>query len=84
MAHGLTPKQQMVIELLQNGELLITNSANPPYEKAYAGVTYRGPTIQISLRVFWNLVEKDLIYQQQTPPFNYILTEKGKSLKFKS
>lgn len=81
----LTPKQQMVIELLQNGEVLITAAASETdSHKPYAGVTYGKTCIQLSLRVFWNLVDKGLIVQGgQRERFNYILTEKGRELKFK-
>lgn len=81
----LTPKQQMVIELLQNGESLIT-SAGGGGEKPYAGVTYGKSTIQLSLRVFWNLVDKGLIMQGdwEHDRYGFILTEQGKQLKFKA
>lgn len=80
----LTPKQQMVIELLQNGETLITNAAMGG-ERAYAGVTFGSTTIEISLRVFWNLVDKGLIYQGtwEEHRHNFVLTKTGKDLKFK-
>lgn len=79
----LTPKQQMVIELLQNGESLIT-SAGGGGEKPYAGVTCGKDCIQLSLRVFWNLVDKGLIRQGdwQTDRFGFVLTKEGRELKF--
>lgn len=79
----LTPKQQMVIELLQNGESLIT-AAGDAMDKPYAGVTYGKECIQLSLRVFWNLVDKGLVYQGgQRERHCFVISELGKSLKFK-
>jgi hypothetical protein len=70
----LTAKQKILIERLQNGDVLVTSNE---------GAWISGPNgqdEQIPLKTFWNLVEKDLIFQQLAWPFNYELTNLGKTI----
>lgn len=75
----LTPKQNDVIWCLQNGWVLITDSSSKGAIVAIAQKEYK-----INNGVFWNLVDKGLIYQGfAIYRFNYILTDLGKSIKTK-
>jgi hypothetical protein len=67
---------------MQNGERLITSIANLR-DKPYAKINHDNKSIQLRFHLFWILVQLRYIYQQYNNPFNYILTKKGKELKFK-
>lgn len=75
----LSPMQKLVIKKLREGWVLVTNSG-------MKGADVAGKVIEdkfhISNRVFWNLVDKGMIYQSgMEDRFYYILTEKGKTIK---
>lgn len=72
----LTPKQNAVIWCLQNGWQLITNC-----DMKGAWVAKQSQQFHINGGIFWNLYKKELIYQQPHPPFDYVLTELGKTIK---
>lgn len=77
----LTPKQNAVIYLLQQGWVLITSA----YDK-FVTVAGKSHQFNISITLFWNLVEKGLIYQSmnwEKDRFAYILTKLGKEIKTK-
>jgi hypothetical protein len=73
----LTPVQNKVIWCLQNGWILITDSG---MKGAIVGATTKDQ-FKINNRVFWNLVDKGMIYQSLEWPFHYVLTKEGKSIK---
>lgn len=78
----LTKQQNMVINCLQNGWVIITDSEYPG-----AWVGNSSYQFKIVGRLFWNLVEKGLIFQDHGHGFghhwNYILTDEGKGIKTK-
>ena len=74
----LTPKQNAVIYLLQNGWELITDS-----EMRGAEVCNSTHQFHINGGLFWNLVEKGLIFQNRMKGDWYTLTELGKEIKTK-
>lgn len=72
----LTPKQKEVIKALQDDFILITGNDMKGADVA-KGYLY----FHITNRVFWNLVDKGLIYQTgQEGHFNFELTPLGKSI----
>lgn len=81
----LTPKQNEVIYLLQNGEILITDSDTKGALLTNSTKTING-SIRLNNRIFWNLVDKDLIYQGSwmESRCSFILTKKGKEIKTKT
>lgn len=81
MAKELTPKQNAVIWCLQNGWILITDS-----EMKGAIIANNKLQYKINNRLFWNLVDKDLIYQGdwRNHRYNYVISKLGKSIKTKS
>jgi len=74
----LSPKQNAILYCLQNGWCLITDS-----HSRY--VCCAGPNGQFnfSLTIFYNMVRSELIYQQISSPFNYVITSKGRNMKTK-
>lgn len=75
----LTPVQNKVIWCLQNGWVLITDSS---MKGAEVGNTAK-ECFHISNRVFWNLVDKEMVYQMLEWPFYYVLTQQGEKIKTK-
>lgn len=74
----LTPKQKKVVrDVRDGGYVIITNCE---MRGAIIGRT-SGDQYEIGTRLFWNMVDKGLIYQQLGYPFNYVLTEKAKNIK---
>jgi hypothetical protein len=76
----LTPKQNEVVWCLQNGWVLITDSA---IKGAIVGKG-RSDSFTIGNGVFWNLVNKGIIHQMIRYPFWYVLTELGETFKTKN
>lgn len=76
----LTVKQNAVIWCLQNGWELITSNDIPG-----ALVVTKKHEYRISNRLFWNLVDKGLIYQGSWDKhrYDYVLTPFGKNIKTK-
>lgn len=79
----LTKAQAKVIKLLQSGEIIL-------HDEGYFHVSEGQKAYRISWRVWYALTKEDkevweredaLIGQQIIYPFNYVLTEKGKSIK---
>lgn len=76
----LTRQQNCVINCLQNGWVLITDS-----EHKGALVASKTHQYRIGSRLFWNLVDKDLIYQGGSRDHHdYILTRLGATIKTKN
>ena len=78
----LTPKQNQVINCLQNGWEFVCDS-----EFSGAIVANGDMQFEIGKRLFWNLYDKGLTYQTSTckhdVQFDWLLTEKGKNIKTK-
>ena len=74
----LTKKQKEVVIDLQNGWSLVTNNE---VKGAWVSKSKADKEYHIDNGIFWRLVKKGLIYQQLSHPFNYVLTEQGKSIK---
>lgn len=74
----LTKQQNKVINCLQNAWVLIADS-----ESAWIAVAHPKGDFIIGTRLFWNLVEKGLIYQELRSPYDYILTALGEEIKTK-
>jgi hypothetical protein len=73
----LSEKQKEVIEDLQNGYILITNA-----EMKGANVAHIDGTVyHINNRVFWNLVDLKLIFQDSSRQHSYVLTNLGKTIE---
>lgn len=72
----LTTKQKQVIRDLQGGSILITDS-----EMTGADVAAPSGVYHITNRVFWKLVDLDLIFQNPRERHYYTLTILGKNLK---
>lgn len=72
----LTKKQEIVIYALQNGFQLITDNSAPGALCCNEEVAF-----EVRSQVFWNLVTKDMIYQEMEWPFDYVLTDAGKKIK---
>lgn len=77
---NLSAAQNKVIYALQNGFSLITSNTQKG-----AAVGSKEGHFMINNRVFWNLVDKKLIYQSHNRDhhFNYILTDAGSKIKTK-
>lgn len=77
---NLTLKQNAVIYCLQNGWAMITDM-----EMKGAIVCGNKFQFKITNRLFWNLVDKGLIYQGNWTEhrYNYVLTTLGKTIKTK-
>jgi hypothetical protein len=75
----LTPKQNQVINCLQNGWVLITDRDS---KEIWCGDNEA--QFSFGRWLFWNMVEKGLISQELTLPYNYILTSLGRDIKTKS
>lgn len=71
----LTGVQNKVVYFLQQGGILVTGC-----EMSGAIVCWGKSEFKINNKTFWNLVKKDIIFQENRF-FNYILTEYGKGLK---
>lgn len=75
----LTKKQIEIVFLMQNGYILLIGQSETsfrPYymvSKGYTNVYFRSDT-------FARLMESDLIYQELSYPFNWLLTKKAKEL----
>lgn len=67
--------QRQVVMDLQNGGCLCTDSSSP---NVWVGLP-NGSQYMIKGRVFWNLYNKQMIYQSLKWPFYYILTAQGES-----
>lgn len=74
----LTNQQNMVINCLQNGFVLVTDS-----EHFGAAVADKKGHYLIGSRLFNNLVRKELICQEFSWPFDYVLTIKGNEINTK-
>ena len=73
----LTPKQNAVIYCLQNGWILVTDS-----EVRGATVARNKISFTINNGVFWNLVDKGLIYQGGNEVrHHFVLTTLGMKIK---
>lgn len=76
----LSPLQIKVIKCLQNDWWLFTDNTI----KGAEVISENGKEqFHVSNRVFYNLLQKDLIYQQHEHPFNYVLTLEGETIKLK-
>jgi hypothetical protein len=74
----LTAKQNMIIYAMQQGWELITG-----YDQKYVCCCSNSGQFNFSLTIFFNLLAKDLIEQQQHPTYDYVLTKLGKEVKTK-
>ncbi len=76
----LTPKQNSIIYCLQNGWELITSS-----DSNIIHCCTKSHQFEFSLTLFYNLLNKGLIYQGnwEQSRFGYILTKKGREIKTK-
>lgn len=74
----LTPKQNAVIYLLQNGWELITNG-----EMKGAIVGNKDHEFHINNGLFFRLVNKGLIFQNPQADYWYTLTKDGENIKNK-
>lgn len=74
----LTKKQNDFIYCLQNGWVIISSNES---KSVVCGNLKSQFTV--SATIFWNCVNKGLIYQQSQSPFHYILTQEGKEIKTK-
>lgn len=72
----LSRKQNDIIWCLQNGWDLITDRENN-----FITCCTKELQFNFGLRIFFNLVAKDLIYQEQLSPHDFILTDLGKKIK---
>lgn len=72
----LSPLQKKVVKCLQDDFVLITDN-----QIKGAMVGNSKGEFHISNRVFCNLIDKGLIYQQLQYPFNYILSIAGQNYK---
>ena len=77
----LTKVQNAVINCLQNGGCLITDS---DHKGALVCDVRSKINFHIDNGVFWRLVDKGLIYQSQGPHFDYLLTPVGKNIATKA
>lgn len=68
--------QKEVIRDLQNGYVLITGNQ---LKGAVVGSSKR--EYIIGTRLFWNLVDKGLVFQNMYENYNYTLTELGKQIE---
>jgi hypothetical protein len=74
----LSPKQKEVIKDLQNGWSLCTSS---DVKGAWVSKSKNVKEYHINNRVFWNLVDKGLIFKNFRAHFNYTLTALGKTIE---
>ncbi len=73
----LSKKQKEVMKDLRNGYELATNSDTRGAEVCHKS----GNQYHINNRVFWNLVDMGLIFQNIEERFQYTLTELGKTIE---
>lgn len=78
MKQKLTQKQNDFIYCLQNGWIIISSDEIP-----YIICATNKLEFKVSATIFWRCVNKGLIYQENKPPFEYILTKEGKEIKTK-
>jgi len=74
----LSKKQKEVVSILQRGGCLITSNEMKGAE-VWDIVTNK--SFRISNRVFWNLVDKGMIFQNMNKHQNYTITKYGKTIE---
>ncbi len=76
----LSKLQKKVVKDLQGTYVLVTDQT---VKGAWVSQStkYGGDQYHIHNGVFWNLVTKGMIFQSYSWPFNYVLTEEGKTIK---
>lgn len=75
IVRGLTNRQKEVLKLLQNKEVLIIDNRRNVF------VTSGNETKKVTPHLFYNLVNKNLVYHQTEWPFNYVLSPVGKIIE---
>ncbi len=70
---NLTKRQKEIVFDIYNGAVFICDSC---VKGAWVSGGKLSKDYHINNGVFFRLVNKGIIYQQQSPPFNYILSEK--------
>ena len=74
----LTPKQNMVIYCLQNGWKMLTDQS-----ESGAWIVNEKYEFHINNGIIWRLMEKTLIGQSLSSPFEFGLTLQGRKIKTK-
>jgi len=72
---SLTNRQKEVLKLLQKKEVLIIDSRSKVF------VTCGREAKKVTPHLFYNLVNKNLVYHQTEWPYNYVLSPIGKIIK---
>ncbi len=76
----LTKKQKEIVKKMREGWVLMVGQSETS-GRIYQMVTKGYDRTYFNSTVFSNLLQKDIIYQQNSPPFDYILTDRGKTIK---
>lgn len=75
----LTKRQKEIIKKVQDGWILF-NGVSESTGRIYYGITKGFDNIYFNATVWYNLLEKKLIYQEVRRPYDYHLTELGESI----
>lgn len=82
----LTPKQDMIVSLMQDGYQLYTGVSETNGRQYFMIASTHNNGIGSTYfrsNVFDALLSKDFIYQQHEPPFDWVLTNIGEQYKCK-
>lgn len=80
---SLTKKQKEVVELMQNGWILLVGQSETN-GRVYQYISKGFDNIYMNATLFSNLISKGMVYQQQRHPFDWVLTDLGESIEFTS
>jgi hypothetical protein len=75
----LSKKQKEVVKLMQDGWILLVGQSETN-GSVYQYVSKGYDRVDFNATVFYNLVGKGIVFQQQHHPFNYVLTSLGESI----
>ena len=76
---NLSKLQKEIVKDLNAGASLITSSEATGAVVSYPSSIGAKPDYHINGKTFWNMVMKDVIFQQLEPPFYYVLHPDFKS-----
>lgn len=82
METKLTVKQKEIVKKMQSGWVLMVGQSETN-SSIYQMVTKGFERIYFNSTVFSNLISKDMIYQQNHHPFDWVLTKKGEEINLK-
>lgn len=76
----LSKKQSEIINLMRDGWILLIGTSEITGRQYYM-VTKGFDKVYFNVTVFSNLLDKKMIYQELSSPFDYLLTDVGRIAK---